>query len=847
MKLSFDWLSDFVDLSGLSASELADKLTMGAFEVEEIECVGPDIEGPVLVGEILDIQSHPDADKIRLTKIRLSEGAEPQEIVCGAWNIEVGHKIPVALPGAKVINRKDGSPLPIKQSKIRGVVSNGMLCSAPELGLSGSGEGIMILDPSAKIGLDAKDLLGIRNDYVLHVEPRSNRGDALSVLGMAREVAALFARPLKKQLWLEEFDAFEESELEAIQVSIENLEDCPYFTARLLSNIKIGASIPQISRRLEAVGIKCINNLVDISNYVRHELGQPLHTYDLAQLKGNILAVRRARQDESILTLDQKERKLNEEALVIADAESVVGVAGVMGGKLSEVSDSTTEIALEAAAFASARVRRSSRLLGLSSDSSLRFERGVDAAQVHQSSNLAAYLAVKHYAAKLGKISKAGSDQVKEIKVQLRMSELKRICEIEMSTDSAAEILAPLGFGRVKGSAGENAVEFLIPSFRQKDVYREIDLVEEVCRLYGYDKIPVSMPASTVAAQNPKRLPARIRRSLSGSGLNEAWLSSLSSYDDLDAKQSFEHNRDTTIGVMNPLSAEHQVLRQSLLPGLIKAAAYNADHGNSKAWLFEIGKIYRKDSKRFNKQIPAHKQTSTHEELMVSAIAASEPSLSQWSDKNSPDLEARSYFLIKGIFENLAASLDIPVQQLRYLKNDEIPGWFHPGRSAACYLDSTEAESAPDKNGNKGKNKNAKKAVLLGFIGEIHPAVADTYGLSSKAAIMELSMTALEQSSSEKLFKDIYTTPSLQRDLTADLDNAISHQDVLEAIRSCNEATLQRVELVSIFQLSESSKSLSYRMTFQDPAQTLKTEAIDAQMQKFRETLSARLGAKFRL
>ncbi|MBX9720238.1 MAG: phenylalanine--tRNA ligase subunit beta, partial [Candidatus Obscuribacterales bacterium] len=324
MKLSWDWLSDFVDLQGLTAQEVADKLTMGAFEVEEITVIGPKIEGQVVVGEIMEIHPHPNADKIRLTKTRIAEGEEPQEIVCGAWNIEVGHKIPVALPGSKVINRHDGSTLEIKQSKIRGVTSNGMLCSAPELGIEGSGEGILLLDPSTKLGSDAREALGIRNDFILHVEPRSNRGDALSVLGLAREVAALFGRPLKKAEWQEEFKAMQEcNESKLLQLEIEDQNDCPYFTVRTLSEIKIGPSPSLISRRLEAVGVKSINNVVDITNYVLHELGQPLHAYDMKHINGDKLWARRARAEESISTIDQKERQLNSEALVIADQASV--------------------------------------------------------------------------------------------------------------------------------------------------------------------------------------------------------------------------------------------------------------------------------------------------------------------------------------------------------------------------------------------------------------------------------------------------------------------------------------------------------------------------------------------
>ncbi len=832
MKLSFDWLSDFVDLSGLSAQEVADKLTMGAFEVEEVSTTGPDIEGPLLVGQIMEINPHPNADKIRLTKIKFSEDGPAQEIVCGAWNIEVGHRIPVALPGAKVINRHDGSALFIKENKIRGVSSNGMLCSAPELGLSGSGEGILILDPETKLGADAKELLGLKADYVLHVEPRSNRGDALSVLGLAREVAALFGRPLKKQNWnLPEEDA----SLPLFESAIEDAADCPFFTLRTLGGFKVGPSDPFISARLESVGLKPINNIVDITNYILYELGQPLHAYDVSRLKGNKLTARLAREGEAIETLDQKERKLNTAALVIADNESVVGVAGVMGGKDSEVSERTETIALEAACFTSARVRRSSRLLGLSSDASLRFERGVDSMQVEGASNRAAYLLVKHCGARLGRMSKAGSSEVPESKIQLRMSELKRICDIDMNAQEAGKMLEPLGFKTQGHDASANAISVFVPSFRLKDVYREVDLIEEVTRLYGYNRLPVSMPASTIAAKVRDPIPAKIRLSLCASGLSEAWLSSLTKREELMSRATNGTADDTAVEVQNPLSAEHQVLRQSLVPGLIKAASYNQDYGNLNPCLFELGKVYRKDSRRLNSKQPANRQTGTHEELMVSGILCSEPRLSLWNKQKEDENQGQSYYLVKGVFENLLVTLGIDRSAVRFEKTDDIPGFFHPGRSASCVLELA------------GDGKKKGKQVRLGFIGELHPAVCDSHRLSGRAAAMEVSVQALTDAVSFAAFKDIYSTPSVQRDLTADLPHCVKNQELESVIRDCTKEMLTKLDLVSVFKLSDKQKSLSYRLTFQDPEKTLTAETVDSAMSKVRDELAKRVDAKFRL
>lgn len=409
MKLSYKWLSEFVDLSGITPEEVAEKLTMNAFEVEDIHLVGANITGPLVVGKILEIHQHPNADKIRLTKVLLKEDSEPVEIVCGASNIEVGHIIPVALPGAIVINRKDGSPLPIKRSEIRGVTSNGMLCSPSELGLQGFDvDGILILSDleqisikgnGIKIGADAKEVLELSSDSVLNVGSRSNRGDALSVIGLAREVAALTGRAMKVAVSDLSKHGKQIKPNQAITTRIENEEDCPLLTIRYIEGLKVGPSPREIVRKLEAIGVRSVNNVVDITNYVMHEMGQPLHAYDVSKLQSKVIQARRAKAGETLVTINEKEQKLTDEVLVIAGENEVLGVAGVMGGKGSEISDDTVAIALEAAAFSQARVRRGSRLLGLSSDSSLRFERGVDVESVIAASDRAASLIMQYCSA----------------------------------------------------------------------------------------------------------------------------------------------------------------------------------------------------------------------------------------------------------------------------------------------------------------------------------------------------------------------------------------------------------------------------------------------------------------
>ncbi len=816
MKLSYNWLSDFVDVSGLSPQEVADRLTMGAMEVEEVRPFGPDLVGDVIVGEILEINPHPNADKIRVTKIKLHDQGEAREIVCGAWNINVGDRIPVALPGSRVINRHDGTALEIKESKIRGVTSNGMLCSAPELGITGSGDGILLLDKQTPLGIDAKQLLHLQKDWILHVGSRSNRGDALCVVGLAREVAALFGRPLKKQDWALPAG---EDQSQSVVVEIENLEDCPFFTARLLTQLQNGASPYLIERRLQAVGMRTVSVIVDITNYVMLEYGQPLHAYDLRQLRGPQLSTRRARQGEKLTTIDAKERDLSEEVMVIADAGGVVGVAGVMGGKDSEIADDTQAIALEAACFRPSRVRRGSRLLGLTSDSSLRFERGVDLGSVRVASDRATYLLLKYAGGKLGKLTAAGSDAVPPQTVSMRMSQLKRITEIEISSNEATSLLAPLGFdGKARG---EDGIEVDVPSFRQKDVTREIDLIEEVCRLWGYDRLPPSMPGQTIAAAPPDQAPLISRESLRASGLSEAWLSSLISIEDLQGRGAVPSSDERQVRVLNPLSEEHQVLRQSLIPGLLRAAAYNQARGRLDVWLFEVGRNYQTQSANARATDP--KQTATVEKLLVSGVLSGAPQQAPWRAQGESD-----YYTAKGVVENLIKDLRLDPAKVAFVGGN-MPGWFHPNKSCRVVY-------RPDGNTN----------LDLGMVGEVHPAIGKAFDLKKAAFVFELDLDELSRLRRSHSFTEIYATPPVVRDLSADLDTDVENQAVMQCIAGATSNLLQAVELVSTFKLSEDKKSLTYRLTFQHATETLTAEQVESEMTNVRNQLSSALAATFR-
>lgn len=885
MKVPFNWLAEYVDLSGYSPQEVADKLTVGAFEVEDIQKFGPDIVGPIIVGEIMEIGPVPGADRIRLTRVKVEHSAEPLTIVCGAQNIEVGQIVPVALPGSRVINRKDGTPLPITAGTIRGVISNGMLCSPPELGVAtGESEGILIFDKSAnyKLGENVKDILFLHEDHVLNVGARSNRGDALSILGLSREVAALLKRPLREPAWSLSTQA--PTKTSGYKIDIANQSDCEFFTIRHMDGLKVGSSPPYIARRLEAIDMRPVNNIVDITNYVMHEFGQPLHAYDAKAISDHTIQVRRARTGETLKTIDAKERTLSDEILVIADSQKVLGIAGIMGGLESEIMKGSTAIALEAASFESARVRRGTRLLGLSSQSSLRFERGVDVASVSKASDRAAYLLLKHCSTnasrKIDSLTSAGSSERKPVSIGLRKHQIKRLLDIDLKGREIVDLLAPLGFKAVGSNDPDTIGElkFSIPSFRQKDVTREIDLIEEVCRLYGYDRITAAMPSSTAAAEPPDDTPKVVRQSLSGQGLSEACLSSLVPAEDKSSAESGKRgdqltfgmqNPETLVRVLNPLSADHEVLRQSLLPGLMRTVLYNHEHGIRDVWLFELGRIYEKRNAKpqdnQSSQGAPIKETNVTETLKVSGALTGYPNLSNWTDvgpaseHNHKDTITSAYasavrppssidfYQAKGIIENLLMRLRIDKSSLAFSSASDAPPVMHPGKTAQiAFVPTTSDETSSE------KPSLSETRIILGWLGEIHPYQANGLGLDEATYLFELDMEVLKTLRRKPTFVPISTSPVVARDLTIDLPTSANQDNLLNSsiISSIERAAgpyFKTADLISKFALSKELESFSYRINFQHPEQTLKSAEVDNYLKNIRTALSSEFSASFRI
>jgi phenylalanyl-tRNA synthetase beta chain len=427
---------------------------------------------------------------------------------------------------------------------------------------------------------------------------------------------------------------------------------------------------------------------------------------------------------------------------------------------------------------------------------------------------------------KLGSFSAAGSDQVKPLHVTMRMSELERLTEIKISPDEASILLTPLGFKVTK--QGDQGIAVEVPSFRSNDVTREVDLVEEVTRLYGYDKVPPSMPKRTIAPPLPDTTIPQIKTALSASGLSEAWTSSLVALTDISGKGTVQANESEFVQVLNPLSEDHQVLRTTLLPGLLKAAAYNQDRGRDEVWLFETGLTYRRGEQTGTDR----GQTGTVENMHVSGLICGENKLSHWEPQDKSRKVDTRYYELKGIAENMLDRLSVPVHQLQFVVSSDLPGWFHPSRSAQVLLKPAARE--------KGE------PIAIGWIGEVHPAVGDAYGLKAPAAVFEFSVDQIRKTQRPRAFRDIPNTPSVVRDITADLARTVEAGSVQQVITQVGGKLLQQVDLVSVFDLSDEQKSLSYRLVFQDPEKTLTADEVEKLVGKVRQQLTRQLSASFR-
>ena len=798
MNVTLNWLKNYIDFE-FSASELADRLTMLGIEVESIKQPGAELAG-VVVGSVSTIKPHPNADKLVLCQVDIGETEELQ-IVCGAPNVREGMHAPVATIGATL-----PIGLTIKRAKLRGETSQGMLCSEKELALSEDAAGLMELATDIPTGTPLATALGL-DDTVFELEITPNRPDCLSLIGVAREIRAETGNPLK----LPKVDFSEDGTdvQEATSVTIEAPDLCPRYAARVIRGVKVGQSPAWLQQRLESVGIGVINNIVDITNFVLMEYGQPLHAFDYHKLTENRIVVRCAMAGETLTTLDEVERELTSDMLVIADAEKPVALAGVMGGYDSEITEATCDVLLESAYFNPSSIRATAKAFGMSTEASYRFERGADPGIVLAALDRAAQLITELAG---GTICKGSVDvypgEQPLTEIQLRPLRVNFVLGTAIKPATMEEILTRLD---LDVSDSGSVYWVTVPTFRS-DITREIDLIEEIARVYGYDNIPTTLPKGDipVPAPDPKvEVRRRVKQFLLASGMMEALNYSFSDPNSFDKiRLAADNPIRNAIPLQNPLSPEMSVLRTTLLPGLLDNAQRNRNHQIDTIALFEIGGVFIRNG-------------GQQEPERVSGVLAGQVGDGVYSNPyRQPD-----FYDIKGLAEGILEVCGISDYTLQKTGAPT----FHPGRNAAVMLGDRQ----------------------IGIFGEAHPVVLENYDLPYKAYLFDFDLEALVDAAIfAKRFEPISVYPKVERDLAIVVDKETLSDMPTELIYKTGGEWVESVRLFDVYegeQVPEGKKSLAYAIIYHSATETLTDKAVNALHDKIVKRLNQELGAELRM
>lgn len=804
MIVTWNWLQEFVDISG-TPQELADRLTMAGLEVEGLSTLGAELDS-VIVARLEQVEPHPDAE--RLTLCQVNNGQNIVQVVCGATNHKSGDLVALAQPGSVL-----PGDFKIKKSKIRGIESQGMLCSEKELGLSSESAGIMILDATAPLGVPVFDVLGLK-DSVFEIGLTPNRPDCLSLVGIAREVAALYQQPLR----LPQIQIETSGEAISSQASVEihDSTGCPRYAARMIRQVKIGPSPAWMIRRLEQVGMRSINNVVDITNYVMMELGHPLHAFDFRELNGQQILVRRAFEGETFTTLDGNEHQLCTEDLMICDQQRAVALAGVMGGLNSEVKDDTSTILLEAAWFDPVSIRRTSKRHGLHTESSHRFERGADIDMLPLALNRAAALMAEYAGGEVApEIIDNYPQPLARAEVSLRVSRVEQLLGVPVSSARVSDLLTSIGLEvRHDAESPDQRLYAKIPSFRP-DLEREVDLIEEVARLYGYDRVPSTMPNATLGSQALHKnllYERRVRDFMASSGFSEVINYSFIPADALSRLQlRADDPRLNPVKILNPLNEEMAVMRTTLVPSLLETLARNFAYRTTDLQLFELRPVF----------FPADNPTLSRQQQSLVAAISGRFSPVNWAQQNR-DVD---FFDLKGLLEKLLAGLCLP--SLTFADNDVEP-FLHPGKSARIMAGDT----------------------FLGSIGELHPLVQQSFELEQTVYLLELNLDTLFQLAGQlPVCQAPSRFPAVERDTALLLDAEIPAQQVIELARRNLGKLGQDVTLFDLYTgsgIPEGKKSLALRVRYVSTEKTLTEDEVAKAHNKLIKRLCHQLQAEIR-
>ncbi len=795
MKLPMSWLSDYMDMTGITPTEYSDRMTMSGSKVEGVENLGAELD-KVVAGKVLTCEDHPDSDHLHVCTVDAGTG-EILQIVCGAPNVKAGIIVPVALHGSTL-----PGGVKIKKGKLRGVVSNGMLCAHDELGISEGllgyepEYGILILPDDTPIGTDIKDIFGL-NDNVVEFEITSNRPDCFSVIGLARESALTFDR--KFTIPEVKFSENSEKIQDSISVEVLDKDKCQRYCARMVKNVKIGPSPKWMRERLNACGVRSINNIVDITNYVLLEYGQPMHAFDLRDIQDNKIIVRRAENGEVIKTLDEQDRTLTNDDLVIADGKRAVAIAGVMGGFNSEVKSDTATVVFESATFDGASVRLTAQRAGLRTESSSRYEKGLDYNNTVPAVERACQLVEELGCGEVcgGMIDVMGNVTKKE-PLPFRPEKINKF----LGTDIPVEEMIKY-FNGLEIAVDTDKMTVTPPTFRP-DLEGEADIAEEVARFYGYDKIPTTLLSgeATLGGKNTdQKLNDKINQILCAEGMNEIYTMTFVSPSyfekiNLPADSPFRN----VVKITNPLGEDTSVMRTSTIPSMMEILSRNYNYRNPDARLFELGKIF----------LPKEGEKLPDEPVVITLGMYG-------ADEN--------FFTLKGTVETLLDELHVKNVEFAAVTDEPT---YHPGRTA----------------------KVTANGISLGIIGEIHPSVSRKYDIDVPCYMAELSFDAVKAAINDDIkYKPLPKFPAVTRDIAMLVDKNVAVAQIEEIIRGTSGKLLEEVKLFDVYegeQIPENKKSVAYSAVFRAPDRSLTGEEVQEVFDKILKNLEKKLKAQLR-
>ncbi len=794
MNLPMSWLGDYTDISGVTPKEYADKMTMSGSKVEGVENLGKDID-KVVVGKVLSCEDHPDSDHLHVCMVDVGED-EPIQIVCGAPNVATGQKVPVALNGSTL-----PGDIKIKKGKLRGVMSNGMICSHEELGIEASRlgyepeYGILVLSEDAKIGSDVKELFGLNED-VVEFEITSNRPDCFSIIGLARETAATFKKDFNVPV--PKFTEVGGDINEMLTVEIADKDKCKRYCARAVKNVKIEPSPKWMRERLEACGVRAINNIVDITNYILLEYGQPMHAFDIRDIAGGKITVRRAVEGEAIKTLDEQDRTLISEDLVIADNDRAIAIAGVMGGFNSEIKEDTTTVVFESAMFDAASVRLTAQRVGLRTEASSRYEKGLDYHNTVPAIERACQLVEELGCGEIvtGMIDCMGN-VIGGVSIPWRPDKINSFLGTNVSKEDMLDIFARLGI-----EVDTDKMILYPPSWRP-DLLAEADIAEEVARFYGYDIIPTTLMtgSTTCGILTPEqKLERQISDILTSQGMYEIYTYNFQSPQMLDklnvAKDSPLRNQ---VKISNPLGEDTSVMRTTMAGSMLETLSRNYNYRTKTAKLFELGRVYIPTEKG---QLPDEPRT-----LM----------LGMYGDCD--------FYDIKGVCEEMFSQLHIANVEYERIEDNPV---YHPGRSAKITVDGN----------------------VMGVIGEVHPSVLRNFEIGTRAYMAELDFAVIFNGTNRNVkYTPLTKYPAVTRDFSIVVDRMTPVADIEKVMRKAGGKLLTKLDLSDVYtgsQIPEDKKSVMYKAEFKSPDRSLTGEEADNLHAKIVKALSNELAAELR-